>query len=73
MGYENRAVKDEQLRDDTVDAGEVGAGHNVTALYEMKLHDGADGTVGTVHVRYKDPDSGRVSEIQGSTQRSELV
>ena len=73
LGYENRAVKDEQFRDDTVDAGEVGAGHNVTALYEMKLHDGADGTVGTVHVRYEDPDSGQVSEIQGSIQRSELV
>ena len=73
LGYENRAVKDEQFRDDTVDAGEVGAGHNVTALYEMKLHDDADGTLATVRVRYEDPDSGEVSEIESPFQRSELI
>ena len=32
LGYENRAIADELFRDDTVDAGEVGAGHRVTAL-----------------------------------------
>ena len=73
LGYENRAVKDEQFRDDTVDAGEVGAGHNVTALYEMKLHDDADGTLATVRVRYEDPDSGEVNEIESPFQRSELA
>ncbi len=73
LGYENRAIKDEQFRDDTVDAGEVGAGHNVTALYEMKLHDGADGTLATVRVRYEDPDSGEVSEVENSFQRSEMA
>ena len=73
LGYENRAVKDEQFRDDTVDAGEVGAGHNVTALYEMKLHDDADGTLATVRVRYEDPDNGDVSEIESSFQRSDLI
>ncbi len=35
LGYENRAIKDEEFRDDKVDAGEVGAGHTVTALYEI--------------------------------------
>ena len=73
LGYENRAVKDEQFRDDTVDAGEVGAGHNVTALYEMKLNDDAEGMLATVRVRYEDPDSGEVSEIESSFQRSELI
>ena len=73
LGYENRAVKDEQFRDDTVDAGEVGAGHNVTALYEMKLNDDAEGMLATVRVRYEDPDSGEVSEIESSFQRSELT
>ena len=73
LGYENRAIKDERFRDDTVDAGEVGAGHNVTALYEMKLHDDADGTLATVRVRYEDPDSGEVNEIESSFQRSELA
>lgn len=37
LGYENRAIADEDFRDDTVDAGEVGAGHQVTALYEVVL------------------------------------
>jgi Ca-activated chloride channel homolog len=35
LGYENRAIADEDFRDDVVDAGEVGAGHQVTALYEV--------------------------------------
>ena len=39
IGYENRALDDAQFRDDTVDAGELGAGHAVTALYEVRLAD----------------------------------
>jgi Ca-activated chloride channel family protein len=35
LGYENRAIADDDFRDDLVDAGEVGAGHAVTALYQM--------------------------------------
>ncbi len=35
MGYENRALATEDFDDDTKDAGEIGAGHMVTALYEM--------------------------------------
>ena len=35
IGYENRALADEAFRDDTKDAGEVGVGHRVTALYEL--------------------------------------
>ncbi len=73
LGYENRAIEDEEFRDDTVDAGEVGVGHSATALYEMKLFDDADGVLGTVYLRYEDPDSGEVSEIELSFQRSELV
>ena len=41
IGYENRALEDDQFKDDTVDAGEVGAGHTVTALYELILVGGA--------------------------------
>jgi Ca-activated chloride channel family protein len=37
LGYENRAIADEDFRVDAVDAGEVGAGHRVTALYELVL------------------------------------
>ncbi len=35
IGYENRRLKDEDFRDDTKDAGEIGAGHSVSALYEV--------------------------------------
>ena len=35
IGYENRALAREDFRNDKVDAGEVGAGHTVTALYEV--------------------------------------
>jgi Ca-activated chloride channel family protein len=37
LGYENRAIADDDFRDDLVDAGEIGAGHQVTALYELVL------------------------------------
>jgi Ca-activated chloride channel homolog len=37
LGYENRAIADDDFRDDVVDAGEIGSGHQVTALYELAL------------------------------------
>jgi Ca-activated chloride channel family protein len=37
IGYENRALKREDFSNDKVDAGEIGAGHTVTALYEISL------------------------------------
>ena len=39
LGYENRALAKEDFNDDTKDAGEIGAGHSVTALYEIVLTD----------------------------------
>lgn len=39
IGYENRALDDRDFSDDTKDAGEIGAGHTVTALYELVLVD----------------------------------
>ena len=37
IGYENRALKREDFSNDRVDAGDIGAGHSVTALYEIAL------------------------------------
>lgn len=37
IGYENRALNEEDFNNDRVDAGEIGAGHRVTALYEISL------------------------------------
>jgi Ca-activated chloride channel family protein len=63
LGYENRYVADQDFRNDAVDAGEVGANHTVTALYELKLKPGASGTIGTAYLRYQDVDSGSVVEL----------
>ncbi len=41
LGYENRAIANKDFRNDKIDAGEVGAGHQVTALYELELAPGA--------------------------------
>ena len=37
IGYENRVLRREDFNNDKVDAGEIGAGHSVTALYEISL------------------------------------
>jgi len=58
LGYENRAIADEDFRDPYVDAGEVGAGHSVTALYEIEPAWGSDGFLGTVRLRWLDPGDG---------------
>jgi len=67
LGYENRDVDDDKFRDDKEDGGEIGAGHEVTALYEVKLWDRGGkekkAVLGTVFIRYKDPDHGEVTEI----------
>ena len=39
IGYENRMLKREDFNNDQIDAGEIGAGHTVTALYEIALKD----------------------------------
>jgi Ca-activated chloride channel family protein len=63
IGYENRAVADQDFRNNTVDAGEVGAGHNVTALYEVELNPEANADALIVRLRYEDPDTHSVSEL----------
>jgi Ca-activated chloride channel family protein len=73
LGFENRAVADEQFRDDSVDAGEIGAGHSVTALYEVKLRDGAEGRLATIYLRWQEPDSREVVEIQRDLWTDELA
>ncbi|MDR2565512.1 MAG: von Willebrand factor type A domain-containing protein [Bifidobacteriaceae bacterium] len=57
VGYENRVLQNEDFEDDSVDAGDVGAGATVTALYELIPADGPkDGDDWmTVSTRYKDP------------------
>ena len=63
VGFENRAIADEDFRDNSVDAGEIGAGHSVTALYEIKLYPEAHGRIATVSMRWQDPDTRQVIEL----------
>ncbi len=67
IGFENRGVLDSEFRNDEVDAGELGAGHQVTAIYEVELARGVDlgdrGDIGVVFLRWEDPDDGDVVEI----------
>ena len=43
VGYENRVMANEDFNDDTKDAGEIGAGHRVTAFYEVFLTEKKEG------------------------------
>jgi len=77
LGYENRDVDDDKFRDDKEDGGEIGAGHSVTALYEIKFRDGVRKAIesddpypvierkkkiGVVYIRHKHPDDFDVTE-----------
>jgi Ca-activated chloride channel family protein len=75
VGYENRAIADRDFVDDTVDAGAIGAGHSVTALYAIRLDEdlGRQGRIATVRLRWTDPDDGRVDELARDVRASDLA
>jgi Ca-activated chloride channel homolog len=73
VGFENRAIADEDFRDNSVDAGEIGAGHSVTALYEIKLYPEAYGRVATVSMRWQDPDTRQVVELSKDFESNEFA
>jgi Ca-activated chloride channel homolog len=61
VGYENRNIADQDFREDKVDAGEIGAGHSVTALYEVELTQ-PQASLGTVRIRAKTPTGTEAAE-----------
>ena len=73
VGFENRAIADDDFRDNSVDAGEIGAGHSVTALYEVKLYPEARGRIATVSMRWQDPDTRQVVELARDFDSDELA
>jgi Ca-activated chloride channel family protein len=54
IGYENRILNDEDFNDDKKDAGEMGAGHNVTALYELIPAGSGDNTGSIDPLKYQE-------------------
>ena len=62
LGYENRALKREDFSNDKVDAGEIGAGHTVTALYEV-VPVGAKGWLEPLRYAQVKEQQGKAGEI----------
>ncbi|HEX2164300.1 MAG TPA: von Willebrand factor type A domain-containing protein, partial [Thermoanaerobaculia bacterium] len=76
LGYENRDLEDRRFRHDhAVDAGEIGAGHTVTALYEVLLAPGLGSEQAIAHLtlRYREPESGRFRESERLLRVADLA
>ena len=72
LGYEYQRVAYDDFLTTSMVAGEVAAGHSVTALYEMTFHGAAQGRVATVHVSYVDPETGDEIDISRDLDRREF-
>jgi Ca-activated chloride channel family protein len=75
LGYENRAIDDRDFTDDSVDAGAIGAGHTVTALYALQLRGdvGPQARLATVRLRWTDPDRNEPDEVSRVVRTSDLA
>ena len=75
VGFENREVADDDFRNDRVDGGEIGAGHTVTALYQIELQDNVRGrdSLGRVTIRWADPGNGDMREVAGEIMAESLA
>ncbi|MDX9959176.1 MAG: von Willebrand factor type A domain-containing protein [Spirochaetia bacterium] len=67
IGYENRLMAAEDFKDDTKDAGELGPGHSVTALYEILLADSSSEVRSADDLKYQD------SSLSGAADSGELL
>jgi Ca-activated chloride channel homolog len=63
IGYENRLLKREDFNNDKIDAGEIGAGHSVTALYEIRLYGEGKSLIDPLRYQSKLPASGASGEL----------
>lgn len=73
IGYENRMLENEDFEDDTKDGGEIGAGHSVTALYEIIRTSNRDGEIATVNVRYQSPEGGESKLVTKKVMADEFT
>ncbi len=63
IGYESKMLSQDEFYDENKDAGEIGSGHTVTAVYEIKIKDNAAGNIATVEIKYKHPESNENKNI----------
>ncbi|EDM74708.1 von Willebrand factor, type A [Plesiocystis pacifica SIR-1] len=70
IAYQNRRLAHRDFNDDTKDAGEIGVGHNVTALYEIIPADEAEASEAlmSLELRYKKPDGHRSTKVTTSVR-----
>lgn len=89
LGYENRALKREDFSNDKIDAGEIGAGHTVTALYEVvpvgakgwleplrhaqAKEQGKAGEIAWLRLRYKAPEGGASKLVERPIAKGEAT
>lgn len=70
IGYETRALKREDFNNDNIDAGEIGAGHTVTALYEVSFV--GDNNQANDPLRYQEANSNKYSENNAKVNSAQL-
>jgi Ca-activated chloride channel family protein len=63
IGYENRMLNKEDFNDDKKDAGEIGSGHTVTAIYELVMADGESGSSSVDPLNYQTSQVVKSSDI----------
>jgi Ca-activated chloride channel family protein len=68
IGYENRLLNDEDFNDDTKDAGEMGSGHNVTALYELVPAGSGETTPSIDPLKYQKADRNETARESASSE-----
>ena len=73
LGYEQRQLKTEDFRNDAVAAGEVGSGQAVTALYQVELQGDVNEPLGTVRIRGRNLETGRVEELERAITAADLA
>lgn len=70
LGFQNRALTEAEFSNDSVDGGEIGSGHTMTALYELRLNEGSAAEsnrpeeLGFIKLRFKDLTGSRVSKLE---------
>ena len=73
IGYETKMMSEDDFNDEKKDAGEIGSGHTVTAVYEVQLKEGATGNIATAEVRFKDPETEENKSVLKTFTTDELT
>ncbi len=72
VGYENRVLKREDFNNDKIDAGDIGAGHTVTALYEITLVGGKGQSIDPLRYSTEKTPAGNKDELAWLRLRCKL-